>query len=144
MEQVNKIIAQYLNAKKQLKELGILRTDRALEGDLAEWLVAKQLNLKLADSNVQKGYDATDDDGKTYQIKSRIVSDLSQYTSFDIKNIDFDFDFLICVFFNPTLEIIKLLNVPRKVVIELGTQNELSFRLRWNKSTALKLETFTI
>ena len=137
-----KLIAQYLEAKNALKDLGILRTDRSLEGDYAEWLISNNLGLKLSDSTIQKGYDATDISGKTYQIKSRVVESLNNNTSFDIKNIDFKFDYLICVFFNPNLKLLKLLKIPYEVVIELGIQNQSSFRLRWNAKTKILLEQY--
>ena len=130
-----KLIAQYLEAKQALKNLGILRTDRSLEGDYAEWLISNNLGLKLSESTIQKGYDATDISGNTYQIKSRVVETLNHNTSFDIKNIDFEFDYLICVFFNANLKLLKLLKIPYKVVVQLGIQNQSSFRLRWNVKT---------
>ena len=130
-----KLIAQYLEAKQALKDLGILRTDRSLEGDYAEWLISNNLGLKLSESTIQKGYDATDISGNTYQIKSRVVETLNHNTSFDIKNIDFEFDYLVCVFFSPNLKLLKLLKIPYKVVVQLGIQNQSSFRLRWNKKT---------
>ena len=130
-----KLIAQYLEAKQALKGLGILRTDRSLEGDYAEWLISNNLGLKLSESTIQKGYDATDISGNTYQIKSRVVETLNHNTSFDIKNIDFEFDYLVCVFFSPNLKLLKLLKIPYKVVVQLGIQNQSSFRLRWNVKT---------
>ncbi len=38
-----------------LTRLGILRSERSLQGDYAEWLVAELLGLQLARSGVQKG-----------------------------------------------------------------------------------------
>ncbi len=47
---------------------GIVKTRNNPIGDYTEWLVCDRMKLKMADKN-QKGFDATDKDGKRYQIK---------------------------------------------------------------------------
>jgi hypothetical protein len=126
----------YLGARQGLAKLGILRSERTLQGDYAEWLVAELLELKLTSSKVQKGFDATDTQGRTYQIKSRIVRSLGQNTSFDFANIEEPFDYLVCVFFSPTFELLGIARLAYTVVYELGTQNVNGFRFRWNKRTS--------
>lgn len=125
----------YIAARQGLTQLGILRSERTLQGDYAEWLVAGMLNLQLSESTVQKGYDATDASGRTYQIKSRFVK---PSTSFDFgRPVEpSDFDFLVCVFFSPDYEVVEVFLVPCEVVRELGVRNTSSFRFRWNKRTA--------
>jgi len=144
MKQVSELIKIYLQSKAELKSLGILRTDRNIEGDYAEWLVADRLNLTLSESTIQKGYDATDKSGNTYQIKSRVVDVLNESTSFDIKDIDFKFDYLLCVFFNRKLEVLQIIKVPYELVCSLGVKNKSSFRLRWNKQSSIVLNQYII
>lgn len=88
-------IQNYISARQGLKELGILRSERTLQSDYAEWIVAHLLDLKLEINPVQKDYDARDVQGKTYQIKSRLVENISQNTSFDFASSDLNFDFFI-------------------------------------------------
>ena len=130
-------IQSYLAARQGLTDLGILRSERNLQGDYAEWLVAEMLGLRLASSMVQKGIDATDKQGRvSYQVKSRVVTTLEQNTSFDFATIATHFDYLVCVFFSPELEPLGVVRVPYEVVRELGVQNNNNFRFRWNKRTA--------
>ena len=129
-------IKSYIAAREGLTKLGILRSQRTLQVDYAEWLCAKLLGLKLEPNLVQKGYDAKDDLGNTYQIKSRIVKSLYKNTSFDFRDIDLKFDYLLCVFLSPAFDLLAIACVPYKVVQELGTQTTTSFRFRWNKKTA--------
>ena len=86
---------------------------------------------------MEKGLDAKDSQGKTYQIKSRIVSDLSSRTSFDLGNPEFRFDYLVAVFFNPGFDVLGILRVPYDVVIELGSQTSSTFRLYWKGMSSL-------
>lgn len=126
----------YLAARQGLAKLGVLRSERSLQGDYAEWLAVELLDLQLAPRTIPRAWDAKDAQGRTYQIKSRIVRDLSQNTSFDFATIGRPFDYLVCVFFSPTLELLGIARVPYAVVRELGTQNLNSFRFRWNKRTS--------
>ena len=116
-------IQSYLSARQGLTELGKLRSERNLQGEYAEWWVANILGLQLAASTVEKGIDATDKDGRTYQIKSRIVKSLNQNTSFDFVDISTSFDTLVSVFFSPTFELLGLMRDPFEFVSELGAQN---------------------
>lgn len=124
----------YLAARQGLKKLGILRSERNLQGDYAEWLVAQRLELRLAPTTIQKAIDATDKQGRTYQIKSRMVRSLTASTSFDFSTLTTKFDWLVCVFFSVRLELLGIVRVPYNVVRELGIQNgPADFRFRWNR-----------
>jgi len=131
------LLRSYLDAREGLKNLGILRSGRTLQGDYAEWLVARLLGLQLCKSSVEKGVDAKDEEGRTYQINSRIVSDLYSRTSFDLSDPDFRFDYLVAVFFDPNLEVLGMLRIPYDVVIELGSQTASTFRLYWRGLSSL-------
>ena len=130
-------IKSYYASRDGLKRLGILRTERSLQSDYAEWLVAQMLDLDLAENTVQKGFDAIDKEGKTYQIKSRIFKNGRRHqSSWDINNIDFRFDYLICVFFSSNLDLLGVIKVAYDDVKEMGNQTKTTFRFRWNRKTA--------
>jgi len=126
----------YVAAREGLTELGILRSERSLQTDYSEWLAAEMLGLRLASSKAHKGFDGKDAHGNTYQIKSRLVRNLGEKTSFDFRNIEMKFDYLVCVFFSPSFDLLAMIRVPYDVVRELGVQAKSSFRFRWNRRTA--------
>ncbi|MBK3333120.1 hypothetical protein GWK41_08560 [Persephonella atlantica] len=126
----------YVGARQGLTKLGILRTERNLQGDYAVWLSAKILGLEIVSIHLQKLYDAKDTQGKTYKIKSRLVKNLNQNTSFDLQNIDRSFDYLLCVFLSPSFDLLGMIRVTYEVVRELGSQTKTTFRFRWNKQTS--------
>ena len=128
------LIGCYLSSRAGLKELGILRTERTLQGDFAEWLVAHLLDLELSRSTVEKHVDASDAAGRSYQIKSRIVTNMSNNTSFDFRSSEMVFDFLVAVFFDPSLNVLAVLRVPRDVVTALSHQTASTLRFRWNRA----------
>ncbi len=137
LERARHLIRSYLDAREGLTKLGILRSGRTLQGDYAEWLMARLLNLQLSESSVEKGIDAKDAEGRTYQVKSRMVSNLSSGTSFDLSDPRFRFDYLVAVFFDPKLEVLGILRIPYEVVIELGSQTKSTFRLYWRGESSL-------
>jgi hypothetical protein len=129
-------IKGYILSRQGLKKLGILRSERNLQSDYAEWLVSKLLVLKLESNKVQKGYDAIDAKGIKYQIKSRIVENMNKNTSFDLHNIDQKFDYLVCVFFSYEFDILGIIRTSYEVANELGKQTKSTFRFRWNNKIA--------
>ena len=52
----------------------IIKSKRVV-GDLGEYYASKKLNLTLNTNNSEKGYDAVDQNGETYEIKTRRVYD---------------------------------------------------------------------
>lgn len=60
-------INKYLNAIKNLKEAGVIRSDR-VDGDIGEYIAARVFGLTLEDSLQQNGYDARLE-GSRFQIK---------------------------------------------------------------------------
>jgi hypothetical protein len=132
--EAERLICRYVEAREALKDLGVISTERNLEGDYAEWVVSRMLDLDLSESAVQKGIDGRDPRGKTYQIKSRRVGELSSArTSFDMRDPSFPFDYLVAVFFSPAFEVLGVIRVPYDVVMELGSQTRSTFRFYWNR-----------
>ena len=135
--EAKRLIHRYLSAREALKDLGVIRTERNFQGDYAEWIVSRMLDLDLSVSAVEKGIDGQDPQGKTYQIKSRRVDNLlSARTSFDMRDPKFPFDYLVGVFFGPIFEVLGVIRVPYDVVIELGSQTGSTFRLYWNRRSS--------
>lgn len=126
----------YLSARTALKEAGVLKSDRTIQSDYAEWLVARRLHLRLMQSSVQAGYDAVDARGRTYQVKARVVRSLAATTSFDFRSFEHSFDFLVGVFLDDQLNLLGMIKVPFSVVAEISQSNKGSRRLRWNRTTA--------
>ena len=58
----------------KLIQKNIIKSKRVV-GDLGEYYASKQLNLNLNSNNSEKGYDAVDKNGETYEIKTRRVYD---------------------------------------------------------------------
>src|SRR3989344_1397281 len=64
------LLVCYSEILRELRRREVVRTSNSPTGDYAELLACKKFNLKPA-PNSTKSYDATDNKGKRYQIKSR-------------------------------------------------------------------------
>ena len=129
------LIRYYLSARRGLTELGILRSERSLQSDYADWLAVELLALQL-NTNPVEDAGATDRTGCTYHIRSHIVEDLQQAASFDFDSLPAPFDYLVGVLFSVDLDVLAVLLIPYKVVCELGRQSDSEFRVPWNRQTA--------
>lgn len=112
----------------------MIRSERSVAGDYGEWLVAQMLDLQLSDSGVQAGYDAIDANGKTYQVKTRIVKNTSSATSFDMRLNPHPFDYLVGVFVANDCELLGVIRVAASEVTTRSALNRDSRRLRWTKA----------
>jgi hypothetical protein len=124
----------YLAARRQLVDLGVIRTRRSLEADYAEWLMAEMFQLRLSPSSIQEGYDAFDVAGLKYQVKARLVSSLSSSTSFDFSSTPHPFDFLLAVLLAPSLDLLAVLRVACDDVLAHANRNRSTLRLRYTRA----------
>ena len=109
----------------ELKSRKVVRTKNNPVGDYTEWLVAKALNLKLA-NNSASGYDGVDENGLKYQIKGRRITpeNKSRQLSAIRKLKEKDFDYLVGVIFDQNYSIIDAVVVPHSVVAEYSIYKE--------------------
>lgn len=83
-----------------LTTIEILQSKK-LQREFALWLVKIKLNLEPV--STKKDYDAVDCQKNSYKIEFRCVENLSENTSFDFPNANYEFDYLIGVFLITTL-----------------------------------------
>jgi hypothetical protein len=110
------------DATNELRRRQIVRTQNNPLGDYTEWLVAKSLNLDLA-NNSKAGYDAIDSNGVKIQIKGRRITSKNKSTQLNaIRNLqEKDFDELIAVIYDEHFNINEAVSIPHAVIAEHAT-----------------------
>ena len=93
---VGQLLVQYADILAELRHRGLVRTNNAPIGDLAEYCAAIVYDGLLA-SNSEKSYDLVASDGRKVQVKVRVMrADTSPSAAFSpIRSFGFD----VCVFF---------------------------------------------
>lgn len=112
-----KLLKDYANILDELKNRQIIRTYNNPVADYAEWLVASKLGMKL-ERNSKSGYDAIDNEGIKYQIKSRRISDGNRsYQLGVIRNLlNNEFDYLIVLIFDRNFMVESAFKIPHEII----------------------------
>lgn len=119
------LLETYALVMEELKEREIIRTSNNPVGDFAEYLVAQKMNLKLAVSSTA-GYDAEDDKGVRYQIKSRRITKHTKQRQLGVmRNLDKrDFDYLVAVLFDDNFNVTDAYQIPLGVIKNYSKYSE--------------------
>jgi len=113
-KEIKKILNKYTRIIERLRENKIIRTGKIV-ADYGEYIASKKLNLKLASSSVNKGYDAVDTKGRKYEIKTRKATAWNNPTIFPVSPFQVSIvDFLIYIEFDNKWNITRLLKIPAK------------------------------
>lgn len=114
---VSGLLEQYAKIMKELKDRGAVRTKNNPCADYAEWIVSTRMKMELA-PNSKAGYDAKDNKGVKYQIKSRrMTPDNHSRQMGVIRNLDKKkFDSFIGVLFDEYFNVQEAYMVPHEVI----------------------------
>lgn len=115
------LLSAYRGILRELKNRGVIRTTNAPTGDYAEFLIARLLGVELA-PNSSKSWDVRAPDGKTLQVKSRVITNpralgerqLSPFRSFA-------FDEVAIVLFDDDYWLWRAVRIPVAVAQERST-----------------------
>jgi hypothetical protein len=115
-EEVKKLLSDYSNIILKLKRLGVLKTSRILS-DVGAYFVCNKMGLTRVSNPLDMSYDAVDDKGLKYDIKTRKVTTANKSTVFTVMEGQLiHSDFLIYVEFDNLWNIVKLLKIPSNKV----------------------------
>lgn len=114
---INELLELHGAVIEELRERNVVRSANGPVGDYAEFLFAKAFGWTLV-NNSQKGYDAVDEGGQTYQIKSRRITphNKSRQLSSLRKLPEKHFDFLAGILFNADYSIYRAVIIPHEII----------------------------
>ena len=123
------IFEQYNLIVSVLWEKKLIRSQNIL-GDYAESLVSEKLRLSLVENNSNPGFDATDAEGKRYQIKARRLTKENDSEQIGVigNSGEKNFDYLIAVLFEEDFSVSKVIQVSYERLIELSENNEINLK----------------
>jgi len=130
------LLELHANIEEQLRALKIMRSANNPTGDLAEYLFRMAFGWE-ASTNSQLGFDATDGDGKRYQIKGRRIAGFNKSRQLSaLRNIsEGHFDFLAGVLFGEDYGVMRAAIIPHAVI-----QQRASFQKHTNSHRFLLVE----
>lgn len=122
---VAELLEIYGDVMDELRRRGVVRTGNSPVGDYAEFLFAKAFNWSL-EENSASGHDATDTQGRRYQIKGRRIPNLaaSRQLSAIRKINEHTFDFLAAVLFDASFKVFRAILIPHALVQARARRSE--------------------
>lgn len=103
----------------ELIRRGVAKTHNNPVGDYGEWLICRRFDLDMQ-ANSKASFDAIDDRGIRYQIKSRRSEEKSVQFS-TIRNLEHKgFDFVIALLFNYDYSIRFAVMIPHEIIPRLA------------------------
>ncbi|WP_338550522.1 hypothetical protein [Roseovarius phycicola] len=117
---IAELLKLHVDVNEELRSRGVLRTANNPTGDLAEFLFCKTFGWHQ-ESNSAKSFDATDAEGRRFQIKARRVHWRNKSRQLSaIRDLD-GFDFLAAMLFDERYRISKSALIPAGVIQEKAT-----------------------
>ena len=116
-EVVKKLLIDYSAIILKLKKLGVLKTSR-LVSDVGAFFVCKKLDLNGVSNPIDMGYDAVDDNGLKYMIKTRKLIAGFKPDVFTVFESQLKCsDFFVYVEFDHNWEMVRILKIPTNKVL---------------------------
>jgi len=121
----HEILTLFSDIMEELGNRGLIRSKNNPVADYAEHLVCRAFSLVVAEKST-KGYDATDANGKKYEIKSRRYSVRSKPTRFSaIRDLETQhFDILAAVLFSQDFTVQRAVFLPYPTVRQIAFRQE--------------------
>ena len=135
---VPELVAEYVRIRRELKARGVLRADRPLVGELAEYLADREYGVSLQPNLVNAAFDGMRN-GLRVQVKARVVRSADARTSWDFREAPQGFDEFLGFLFDPDYRLLRVITLPVAVVQELAVQNRGRWSLRWNQALRRRL-----
>jgi hypothetical protein len=130
LSKVRNAVSSYVAARSKLKELGVVQANREVQGEFAEWFATNLLKLERS-RPFQKGWDAKDRMGETYEIKSQTVPDLSAPTVFAFRRKPTTSRWIVGVFLSGDLAPLAVVRMSSSDVEERAIRGSRGSRFRW-------------
>lgn len=119
------VIRLWGNAMRELRRRDLIRSSNNPVADLAERAAADHLKLTLQPKS-NRGYDAVDEAGQRYEIKSRRVTAANRSRQLgQLRNLEQrPFDYLVAVIYDEEVQLTELWKVPVDHVLACSTYRQ--------------------
>ena len=116
-EDVKELLIDYSAIILKLKKLGVLRTGR-LVSDAGAFFVCNRMGLNRVSNPVDMGYDAVDDKGLRYMIKTRKLRAGVKPDVFTVFESQLRCsDFFVYVEFDHNWDVVRILKIPSNKIV---------------------------
>jgi hypothetical protein len=103
----DQLLKKFADLSDYLLEKGVITTD-SFTGEIGEYIACKAFNLTKS-ARVNRAVDGVSNDGKKYQVKSKVVNNGFNY---NIQGLESSlFDYLVIVYFDELYNVLKIIRI---------------------------------
>ena len=138
LDEMFELFTSFIVSYSALKEIGILRNQKDLTGQIGEWVASVLFDAKMATSGNNQFWDLKDVHGIKYQVKShaKALTTDAKWTRIEYQT-DAPINFIVIVVFDPNYKLREIYKIPFQEALNRRTA---SYVLNWSQVAQFRLE----
>jgi hypothetical protein len=142
LHEKSELFTSFIESYSALKEIGILRNQKDLTGQIGEWVVSVLFDANIAKSGNNQFWDLKDAHGIKYQVKSHakgLTTD-AKWSRIEYAS-DAPINFIVIVVFDPNYKLRELYKIPFNEALARRTDRNI---LNWSQVGHFKIENLSM
>ena len=137
-ELMSGLFTSFIETYNALKEVGILRNQKDITGQLGEWVASVIFDANIATNGINQFWDLEDAEGIKFQVKShaKALTTNARWTPIDYPK-DALINYIVIVVFDPNYKLRELYKIPFNEALARRTDRNI---LNWSQVVNFRLE----
>jgi hypothetical protein len=137
-DEMSELFISFIESYNALKEIGILRNQKDITGQLGEWVASVFFEANIATNGINQFWDLKDEHGIKYQVKShaKALTTEANWTRIEYQT-DAPINFIVIVVFDPSYKLRKIYKIPFQEALNRRTSGNV---LNWSRVAQFRLE----
>ena len=137
-ELMSRLFTSFIESYNSLKEVGILRNQKDITGQLGEWVASVIFDANIAINGINQFWDLEDSFGNTYQVKShaKALTTNAKWSRIEYQT-DAPINFIVIVVFDPNYKLREIYKIPFQEALNHRTSG---YVLNWSRVAQFRLE----
>lgn len=137
-DETSELFISFIESYNALKEIGILRNQKDITGQLGEWVASVFFEANIATNGINQFWDLKDALGNTYQVKShaKAITTNAKWTRIEYRS-DAPITFIVIVVFDPNYKLHELYKIPFQEALNHRTSGNV---LNWSQVNQFRIQ----
>jgi len=138
LDEMSELFISFIESYNALKEIGILRNQKDITGQLGEWVASVIFDANIAINGINQFWDLEDSLGNTYQVKShaKAITTNAKWTRIEYRT-DAPINFIVIVVFDPNYKLQEIYKIPFQEALNHRTSG---YVLNWSRVNQFRIE----
>ena len=138
LDEMFESFTSFIASYSALKEIGILRNQKDLTGQIGEWVASVLFDAKIATSGNNQFWDLEDASGNKFQVKShaKALSTNARWSRIGYQS-DAPINFIVIVVFDPNYKLQEIYEIPFQEALNHRTSG---YVLNWSRVNQFRIQ----